>query len=208
MKLTIFAKKLKNAEIYCQFLKDKSAVAILEFAMLLPVLLLLTVGSFEVGRYALLTQKIDRISATIADLVARAEALTADEVDNLLDATDYLAQPFEFNNSGMVVVTSIVGRDGQEPIIIGQRSRGAIAGEASKIGSDGGEATLPGVFTDGTGQTLADGEGVIVTEVFYSYVPYFAGAGGNFTGASFLGESVMYRQAFFRPRLSEQTTFD
>ena len=208
MKLSILVKNLKTARLFCRFRKDKSGLAMLEFALLLPMLLVLTLGSFEVGRYALLTQKIDRISATIADLVARAEALSATEVDNLLDATDYLAQPFEFSTSGMVIVSSIVGRDGQEPIIIGQRSRGTITGQSSKIGSDGGEATLPAAFTDADGQTLEEGEGVIVTEVFYNYVPYFAGAGGDFVSASFLGASIMYRQAFFRPRLSEQTTFD
>ncbi|OUR79843.1 hypothetical protein A9Q83_02515 [Alphaproteobacteria bacterium 46_93_T64] len=208
MKRLRIIEKLKRAGLFSRFIREKSGLAMLEFAMLLPMMMVLMLGSFEVGRYALLTQKIDRISATLGDLVARAEALSAAEVDNLFNSTDHLAKPFDFSGSGMVVVSSVVGRDGQEPLIIGQRSRGSVGSEVSKIGSDGGEATLPPVFTDGAGQTLADGEGVIVTEVFYSYAPYFAGAGGDFLATSFLGSSVMYRQSFFRPRLSEQTTFD
>ncbi|WP_025899434.1 TadE/TadG family type IV pilus assembly protein [Sneathiella glossodoripedis] len=74
MKRMILFDQLRRSRLFTRFLKDKSAVAMTEFAMLLPLLLLLTVGSFEVGRYALLTQKLDRISATMADLVARAEA--------------------------------------------------------------------------------------------------------------------------------------
>jgi len=208
MKRILRAGKFKKRGLFNRLVKDNSAVAMLEFALLLPMLMMMTLGSFEVGRYALLTQKLDRISATMADLVARAEALSADEVDNLFNSTDFLAQPFDFSTSGMVVVTSVVGRAGQEPLIIGQRARGTITGVSSKIGSNGGAALLPTVFTDVGGQTLADGEGVIVSEVFFSYSPYFTGAGGKFLGVQILKDMVIYRQAFFRPRLSEQTTFN
>ncbi len=208
MKRMILTDRLRKSGIFKRFLKDKSAVAMTEFAMLLPMLLLMTVGSFEVGRYALLTQKLDRISATMADLVARAEALSAAEMDNLFNSTDHLAKPFDFTGAGMVVVTSVLGRNGQEPLVIGQRSKGSITGVTSKIGSNGGDATLPAVFTDEDGQTLAQDEGLIVSEVFYSYSPYFVGAGGQFFSTNFFDDLVVYRQAFFRPRLSEQTTFD
>ncbi|WP_148301894.1 hypothetical protein [Sneathiella glossodoripedis] len=129
-------------------------------------------------------------------------------MDNLFNSTDHLAKPFDFTGSGMVVVTSVMGRNGQDPLVIGQRSKGTITGVSSKIGNDGGTATLPAVFTDVNGQTLSEGEGVIVSEVFYSYSPYFVGAGGQFFSTNFFNDLVVYRQAFFRPRLSEQTTFE
>ena len=190
-----------------RFLRDKSAVAIVEFAMILPVLLVMTVGSFEVARYAFLTQKLDRISATLADLTARAEALTAAEVDNLFNSIEHLAQPFSFDEEGMVVISSVVGRAGLDPLIIGQKIQGEIPDHDSKIGTNGETATLPGVFTDEDGQTLKDGEGLIVTEVFYSFAPYFTG-GDTGILSDVLGTTTLYRQSFFRPRLSEKTTFD
>lgn len=208
MKRILLAEKLKKTGLFSRFLKDRSAVAMVEFAMLLPMMMLMTIGSFEVGRYALLTQKLDRISATMADLVARAEALSAAEMDNLFNSTDHLAQPFDFTGSGMVVVTSVLGREGQDPLVIGQRSKGTVTGASSKIGSNGGSATLPGVFTDVNGQTLADGEGIIISEVFYSYTPYFVGDGGQLLSMDLFNGTTIYRQAFFRPRLSERTTFD
>ena len=208
MKLLLLLSQLKKTGLFTRFLKDRSAVAMTEFAMMLPLIMLMTLGSFEVGRYALLTQKLDRITATMADLVARAEALSATEMDNLFNSTDHLASPFDFTGSGMVVVTSVLGREDEEPLIIGQRSKGTITGVSSKIGMNGGDATLPAVFTDGNGQTLADGEGVIIAEVFYNYAPYFTGGGAQFFDSDFFGDLVVYRQAFFRPRLSEQTTFN
>ncbi|WP_169569740.1 TadE/TadG family type IV pilus assembly protein [Sneathiella limimaris] len=190
------------------FIANCSGVAMTEFAMLLPLIFLIAVGSFEVSRYALMTQKMDRISATVADLVARDEALTAAEMDNLLDSIEHLASPFEFDGLGMVVVTSVVGRDGKDPLIIGQKSKGSLADKSSLIGSNGGTAKLPAVFTDQDGQTLENDEGLIVTEVFYKFSPFFAGAGGSYIADDFLSGIDIYRQSFFRPRFSERTTFE
>ncbi|MBO6826777.1 MAG: pilus assembly protein [Sneathiella sp.] len=208
MKFLLVKERIQKAgRNFRRLMKDSSAVAMVEFAMILPMLTVLTLGSFEVARYALLTQKLDRVSATMADLTARAEALTASEVDNLFDSTDHLAQPFDFNTDGMVVISSIVGRLNQPPLIIGQRSQGNISGVNSVIGSNGGDATLPEAFKNQeTGQVLEDGDGLIVAEVFYDYAPYLS-LGGNLLD-DILGEMIIYRRAFFRPRLSEQTTFN
>jgi len=207
MKPLLFLEHVNAKFFIWRFLKDHSAVAIVEFAMILPFLMLLTVGSFEVGRYALLMQKLDRITATLADLVARAEALSSDEIDNLFNATNHLAAPFDFDTDGMVVITSIVGREGDEPLIIGQKIKGSLDSYVSQIGELDGEATLPAVFTDEDGQTLADEEALIVTEVFYSFTPYISGGVAGLD-SSILSGSLIYRDAFFRPRLSERTTFD
>jgi len=197
----------KTRQSLRSLLKDSSAVAMVEFAMILPMVTVLTFGSFEVARYALLMQKLDRVSATMADLTARAEALTASEVDNLFNSTDHLTQPFDFNTDGMVVISSIEGRLNQAPLIIGQRSRGSISGVSSVIGSNGGDATLPDAFKNqATGQVLEAGDGLIVAEVFYDYSPYFAM--GSTVLEDMLGDMIIYRRAFFRPRLSEQTTFN
>ncbi len=205
-KLLVLDRFRKAKRQFSSLLKDNSAVAMVEFAMILPMLTVLTLGSFEVARYALLTQKLDRVSATMADLTARAEALSADEVDNLFNSTDHLAQPFDFAAGGMVVISSVVGRAGQAPLIIGQRSRGSITDVESVIGSNGGTASLPDVFKDADDQVLQDGEGLIVAEVFYDYEPYLTLGSGLLDG--FLGDMIIYRRAFFRPRLSEQTTFN
>jgi len=208
MKFLLITEQFKKTrQNFQRLLKDSSAVAVVEFAMILPLLTVLTLGSFEVARYALLIQKLDRVSATMADLTARAEALTASEVDNLLDSTDYLSQPFDFNTDGMVVISSVVGRLNRDPLIIGQRRRGSIAGVSSVVGVDGGDATLPVAFKNAeTGQVLEDGDGLIVAEVFYDYSPYLTL--GGYLLEDMLGDTIIYRRAFFRPRLSEQTTFN
>jgi Flp pilus assembly pilin Flp len=209
MKLLLSLSRLLPKRLSARrFLKDRAGVAMVEFALILPLLLLLIYGTFEVGRYALLIQKLDRISATIADLTARAEALTATEVTNLFNSVNHLSQPFDFNTSGIVMVTSVVGRAGKTPLIIGQKSKGSISGISSEVGVNGGSALLPAAFKDvTTGQVLQDGEGLIVSEVFYDFKPYFSFGSGSFL-ANLIPSTVIARKAFFRPRLSEQTTFN
>lgn len=54
-----------------KFTRNISAVAALEFAILLPLLLLLFFGSFEVARYVIATRKIDNIANDVAYILSR-----------------------------------------------------------------------------------------------------------------------------------------
>lgn len=199
--------KLKSLLPFKRFLKDQSAVAMVEFAMMVPVLLVMTVGGFEVARYALLLQKLDRITATFSDLIAREENLSAAELDNLFNSTNHLASPFDFDTNGMIVVTSVVGRDGAAPLVIAQRTKGNLVGASSEIGGEGDDATLPAVFTDADGNTLEQDEGVIIAEIFYDFEPYMA-SGSSLMTIEMFEDLQIYRKAFFRPRLTAFTTFD
>ncbi len=55
-------------------LGDAGNVAV-EFALALPVLMLLMLGSAEMARFVILHQKVDRVATTTSDLVARAETI-------------------------------------------------------------------------------------------------------------------------------------
>lgn len=187
------------------FARNHRGVAMVEFAMILPLLMLLAGGSFEVARYALMTQKLDRIAATLSDLIARSdvEDITEAEISNIVDSALYMAQPFDISSGSMVVLTSVQGRTGQAPEILSQRVDGSISGVSSPIGSTvGGDATLPAAFPDaGSGETLADGETLIIAEVYYDYSPYLTGSMG------FFGDMLLRARAYFRPRFTDTITF-
>lgn len=205
--MNFLLKKLGNRTLdgVCAFIRNRRGVAMAEFAMLLPLLMLLAGGSFEIGRYALIMQKLDRISATLSDLIARSEteAITETEISNIIDSALYLAEPFDFSGNTMVILTSVQGRLSEAPEILSQRVSGSIPGGHSAVGDTvGGDATLPAAFPDaGDGQTLADGETLIVAEVIYNYSPFLLGSLGV------LKNHVIYRDAYFRPRFTDTITF-
>lgn len=187
------------------FIRNRSGVAMLEFAMMAPVLLLLAAGSFEVARYALILQKLDRIVGTLSDLVTRSGSatMTEMEISNILDSALYMAQPFDISGDSMMVLTSVVGRAGQAPVILSQRVQGSVAGGQSAVGTVVDEdATLPPAFPDaGSGETLSDGENLIVAEIIYNYKPYLTGE------LTIFEDMVFYRDSYFRPRYTATILF-
>ena len=165
--------------------KNTRAMASVELAMAMPVLMGLLLTGAEVTRYVMLNQKMERTSATVADLVSQAESLTEGDMTNLFQITSLSMDPFPFTTMGQVIVSSVSVFGGAAPTINWQRSFGSGPG-GSTVGSEGGTATLPG------GVTLNDGENVIVSEVFYDYQPLLM--------ENVMNQSNLYNYAVYRPR--------
>ncbi len=158
-----------------------------EFAMAMPVMILIALGGSEIARYALLSQKLARTAVTMADLVSQAETLTESDVTQLFAAVTPVMEPFTAGSNEVVIVSSIAATGGNPPKIGWQRmGGGTLTGETSKFGSEGADADLPSGFV------VRDGESVIVAEVYYDYAPLFT--------AGIVGEQVLYHRAMFRPR--------
>lgn len=203
---TFFQKIFENlVSTLLSFARNHKGVAMTEFALMMPVLVVIAAGSFEVARYALILQKIDRVVATLSDLVARSEveAMSELEISNIMNSALYIARPFDISDTSMMILTSVEGRAGQAPIILSQRVEGSVSGESSDVGSEvDGNAALPAAFPDaGSGETLADKETLVVAEVIYSYSPFLVGDLG------FFEDKVFYRDAYFRPRFTQRITF-
>ena len=124
-----------------------------EFALTLPVLMLLMLGSAEMARFVILHQKVDRVAVTMSDLVARAETIKESELDDIFEAADIVAQPFDLHNLGIVIVSAITNEDGSGARIAWQRSGDGAASHTSQIGTQDGAATLSADFEVREGET-------------------------------------------------------
>lgn len=172
---------------------DKSGASLIELAFAMPILVTLLLGGVEIARYVLLHQKLDRVSSSISDLVSQAETISIGDLQNIFDAAQFVAKPFNLPAEGTVIVSSISNPlGGQDSRVNWQESGGGSITANSQIGTPGSSVTLP------TGFTLADGQTIIIAEVFYDYVPWIL---GDFTGAN-----KIYYRALFRPRYGGLTT--
>ncbi|MGI9434020.1 MAG: TadE/TadG family type IV pilus assembly protein [Geminicoccaceae bacterium] len=165
---------------------DQGNVAV-EFALILPVLLLLFLASAELGRFVLLHQKVDRVAVTASDLVARAETISEAEIDDVFIAAAQVAEPFDLGGRGRVVVSSVVNEDGNGATVAWQRSGGGIFSAPSQIGTEGGIASLPTDFV------VREGENAIISEVFFDFEPFLS--------ELIVAPQTLYRRAHHRPRL-------
>jgi Flp pilus assembly protein TadG len=179
--------------------RDRAGMSLVEFAIMMPVLVLLLLGGTEIARYILLNQQLDRLSTTTADLVAQEDGVTSADLNNIFDAALNITWPFNMRTSGAVVVSS-VGQQGGQARVLWQRtcpgngcSGSGTNSYASRIGTQGATATMP------TGFTVAATDNVIVAEVFYSFTPFFWRQ---------MPAGTIYHRALTRPRLSNLTTID
>ena len=166
---------------------DQSGVAAVEFALVLPVMLLFSLGVAEVGRFVLLTLKLQHAATTMADLASRDDEIGDASVPPLFGAMVHVVQPFDLADQGVVILSAVVS-DGGDPASVCRQWQGAgNLGEPSRIGAPAGRATLPDELV------LRADESVIVAEVMYRYRPWLLGL---------VPETLLRRVAFFRPRLA------
>ncbi|MEX2650540.1 MAG: TadE/TadG family type IV pilus assembly protein [Alphaproteobacteria bacterium] len=141
------------------FIRDQRAVAASEFALILPVMLLLLLGTVEVGNALLMHRKITAATQTGADLTAQATALDDADITNLFGAMDAILEPFPLGPA-RYVIESVVDDGGANVI--------------EWVDVDGGDGGDPGDAVDIPEGLVLPGGSVIVVEVSYDYAPVFA----------------------------------
>jgi hypothetical protein len=174
--------------------RDESGLAVTEFAIAMGFFMMLLLGGFELARAVLLNQKVEKVAYITADVTAQATVLTADQLDEYLLAAAQVMEPFEFDETGVVIITSVERDPGDVQRIRWQyRGGGALVAE-SRIGlAVGATANLPNNLV------INERDNVIVSEVFYRYDPMFAAEG-------LYEETTLYKTAVFKPRLGALTT--
>lgn len=178
-----------SASIACllrRFGGDRRGAILVEFAFTLPIVTALVMGGVEFARYAMITQKMDRVTGFVGDLVARAESLEAADFIDYFAAAEQLAIPFDLMAGGNIIVTSVTGESGGPEVLWQQIGPGAVS-EASSVGTPGGTATLPNGFI------LEEDENIVITEVFFDFEPLFL-------PPAFVHGGRLYYQSVFRPR--------
>lgn len=173
---------------------DRRGALIVEFVFVLPILVTLAAGGFEVVRLAIIHQKMDRTAMSAADLTSRVQSISEDMITDVFEAARATMEPYEIGTEGTVIVTNI-SVDGANPAQVNwQRRTAGGPSEVSKFGEEGDDAALPAGFT------LEDGESVIIAEVFFDYEPLMF--------AEFAAGNTLYHRAFFRPRLSDLSSIE
>lgn len=164
---------------------DRRGVIALEFALILPFLILFCFGTVEVGRFVLLQMKLDHLAASVADLGTRDRTLSAATIDDIFAAGAHIVRPFDLAADGRITLSGVGLTAGDQPRVLWQRRSGGTLDLPSETGTVGSIATLPDEITLAVGQT------VVVAEVSFSYRGMFG----------LLPERITTKRAYFRPRL-------
>jgi Flp pilus assembly protein TadG len=156
--------------------RGESGQAIMEFAAVVVMLMVLIFGAIDFCRAIYLRQEMVNLSRETANLEARGAGTTTMEImTNALAAAILEAQPLGLNSStGMVIVTAVTnvyGKGGTVSYTISQQyTAGTLAGAQSRIGTStnvGNAAVMPS--TGGT--YLTSNRTVYVAEIYYQFFP-------------------------------------
>lgn len=146
--------------------RDARGSVLIELALAVPVVTGLIIGGVELSRYAQIHQKMNRLALQMSDLVTQSGSLRENDFTNIFGAVEHIVAPYDVNASGRVIISSVSFVAGGT-LVNWQRNNGGGLSVSSKVGSEGGSATLP------AGLTLQAGDELIIAEVFFSFRPIF-----------------------------------
>jgi Flp pilus assembly protein TadG len=164
--------------------RDDRGVAAVEFAIILPFMLILYLGSVEAGNGLSVQFKAALASRAVADLASQYTSIDNTTMSGILNAAAKVVQPY--SASGMIVTISEITTDSTGKGTVTWSD--SLNGTAHTVGQS---VTLP------TALQIAN-TSLIWSEVTYPYQPSF--------GMVMTGTINIYQTSYFYPRLSTLIT--
>lgn len=163
---------------------DQRGLALLEFALALPVALVIILYGVEISNYGLSILRVHQIAATAADNAARVrDSINEADVNEVLLGGKIVGEAMDFAGRGRIVLSSVTpnGRTGTTAgqMILWQRCTGALnSPEAQPRYGTQGKGTTDGSLQSmgATGRQIAasPGSAMIFAEATYRYRPIFS----------------------------------
>jgi len=166
--------------------RGREASAAVEFALILPVMLTMYLGSMELGQAFSVDQRITIIAGTVGDLVARADgSISSTTLNSYFQAAQAIVGPF--STAGLKQVVTVVKVDNAGLTTV-EWSKGYNGGSAMTVGAayPGPHAIPPEMLT------ISHNSVIVVSEATYPYTPLL--------GLFFKQPFNLYHQNFYLPR--------
>ena len=182
--MTITISRLQRPRCLTRFACDEQGTSAVEFAMLLPLMLTLYLGTVEVSQGVGIDRKVTLTTRTAADLAAQVTSINNADMTNLLSASSAVIAPYDPSKLKVTVSLVSIDANGQAKIAWSDTLGGTKRATGSTV-------TLP------TALNVAN-TSLVWSEVSYSYTPTI---GYVITGTLNLSDQI-----YMRPRLSDSIT--
>ncbi|MEJ8476205.1 TadE/TadG family type IV pilus assembly protein [Roseibium algae] len=189
-------RKIFNRRIH-RFAVDKTAVAAVEFALILPFLLLLLIGMAETTSALNQDRRVSQVASSVTDLVAQSKSMSSNDMTDIMKAVGAIMAPY--NSAALeVIVASVTFDDEGEPKV------------DWSVNKDG---NTPDTWIKGQKppidipETISiAGTSLVFGSASYKFIPKFAGLSDSiFPGAALIQMGDHY---FLKPRITATVTFN
>lgn len=174
--------RILPASLAGRFGADASGVSAVEFAILLPIMLVLFLGGVEISNALTIQRKVTSLTSSLSDLVSQAKTISDDDISNILDAAATIIAPFDENKLKIKVSGIEIDAQGKA------RVQWSDALNDQPLAKDSVVALPSGV--------LDKNSFLVATEVHYDFKPTI---GYVLTGSFDLNDEF-----YLRPRLSAE----
>jgi Flp pilus assembly protein TadG len=144
------------------FRRDVAGVAAVEFALILPMMLLLYVGTVEASALISMDRRVQTIAGAVGDLVSRSNVnLAACDLKDYFQAAAGIMAPYTSNPVQQIVSSVQVNADGTTATVVWSKAFGGATAH-----NTGDAYALPQAM-----KNISLSAYVIVSEASYSYSP-------------------------------------
>jgi Flp pilus assembly protein TadG len=161
-----------------QLVRDRSGVAMVEFALIMPFFLTFGLWGVELANYSVQTMRVGQLAVQVADNASRIgdystlqnrQIFESDINDLLLGANLQAGTQIDLLNRGRVIVSSLEVNSSGKQFIAWQRCLGAKR-VASSYGRQGSIQSV-GMGPAGSEVSAPPGDAVMFVEIQYDYEP-------------------------------------
>lgn len=163
-------------------LRDRRGMSAIEFALIVPILLGLYIGTVEIGNAVTVSRRSAAVASTAADLVAQVKTISTSDLQDVVNAAGGILTPYSTKPLTVVLTSVVADQNNQGKVTWSYANKGASRGVGSAY-------ALP------AGLTQANSS-VIVAEITYAFSPILNF--GGFSPAAF----DMKRTFYAKPRRS------
>lgn len=163
---------------------DERGVSAVEFAMLLPLMLALYLGTVEISQGIGADRKVTLTARTVADLVSQVSSMSNSDMTNSLNAASAVMAPYPVSKLKVTVTSVSIDGTGKATVDWSDSLNGTARAKGSTI-------TLPTAL-------VVNNSSLIWSEVQFSYTPTI--------GYLVSGTLTLKDQIYMRPRLSDKVS--
>lgn len=170
---------------YRSFAGDHRGVAATEFALILPFMLLIVLGGYQLSEAASAYRKVTRTARTIADLTTQYVTMGSGDVSAVLNASSQVMAPFDTTALSIVLTEFHVSAAGVATVTWSQSLNGT--------------ALTPGLTMILPAGICLPNASIVLASVSYSFKPVI--------GYKLTGPFVMSSALFMSPRSVASITY-
>tara|TARA_R110000850_G_scaffold28479_3_gene79604 strand:+ start:2340 stop:3008 length:669 start_codon:yes stop_codon:yes gene_type:complete len=164
-------------DLLARLKNDTGGLALIEFAMTLPLFLTLALGGIELANLASAHMRVSQLAMTVADNAARVDpSIDESDIEEIFAGATLLGGKIDFNEHGRIILSSLqtngmTGSDAGQ-MINWQRCMGDL-GEPSQYGVEGAGRTdsslAAGIGATGQKIYASPSTAIMFVEVVYDY---------------------------------------